>query len=202
LVAVQIIYQVDLSGGTVEEAIQQFKEWHRREVFGKASQSEGAATIPPNEAAFTTTNATTVTSAGEAAFTASGAVVTTAETTESTTADAASSSPPLPPKKRAYINVEFTSQLSKGMLNSREEVNTLLKAHVSAELDRIPLVLRNILELAIYELLFESTPAPVVINEYVEICKDFFDENEQAFVNGVLDSIRQKISNKKKCPEP
>ena len=48
---------------------------------------------------------------------------------------------------------------------------------------------RNLLRLAVYELLHTDTPAQVVINEAVELAHDFGGERSPAFINGVLDAV-------------
>jgi N utilization substance protein B len=60
-------------------------------------------------------------------------------------------------------------------------------------LDRIESVIRAIFRAALYELLETNTPAPVVIDEYLTITRNFFDDPEVAFVNGVLNTVAQKI---------
>ena len=55
-------------------------------------------------------------------------------------------------------------------------------------------VTRNILRLAIYELLNTETPPKVIINEAVELSKKFGDEQEPTFVNGILNRIAREES--------
>lgn len=60
-------------------------------------------------------------------------------------------------------------------------------------LERVSLVTLNILRLAVCEMKHHLlTPTPVIINEYIEVTKDFFEEKEAAFVNGLLDAIAKK----------
>lgn len=66
------------------------------------------------------------------------------------------------------------------------------------ELEDIALLDRNILCLAVYELLFTDTPAPVVINEAIEIAKKFSSEASGKFINGILDALNKEILNKGK----
>jgi N utilization substance protein B len=54
---------------------------------------------------------------------------------------------------------------------------------------RQPGVDRNILRLAVYELTHADTPPKVVLDEAIELAKDFSTENSPAFVNGVLDAV-------------
>jgi N utilization substance protein B len=60
--------------------------------------------------------------------------------------------------------------------------------------ERLGTVDRNILRLAVYELLHETdVPRPVVINEAIEIAKTFGDTQTRMFVNGVLDRIAKTL---------
>jgi N utilization substance protein B len=64
-------------------------------------------------------------------------------------------------------------------------------------LDRIAPVDRTILRLGAYELLAElETPAPVVLDEAVEVAKRFGEADSPAFVNGVLDAIRRRFESR------
>jgi N utilization substance protein B len=56
----------------------------------------------------------------------------------------------------------------------------------------MPAVDRNILRLAIYEMSRGLSPAPVVINEALELAHRFSGDESAAFVNGVLDAIRRE----------
>jgi len=67
---------------------------------------------------------------------------------------------------------------------------------------RMPLVDRNILRLATYELLFvEDVPASVSINEAVELAKVFGGEDSSKFVNGVLGRIAEKHVEEKEASD-
>lgn len=59
--------------------------------------------------------------------------------------------------------------------------------------DKIAPINRVLLILGITEMKFFETPPIVVINEYIEIAKDFGEERSAAFVNGVLDNFRKNI---------
>ena len=56
----------------------------------------------------------------------------------------------------------------------------------------MPAVDRNILRLAVYEMTETDTPAPVVIDEALELARQFSTDESAAFVNGVLDAIRRR----------
>jgi transcription antitermination protein NusB len=58
-------------------------------------------------------------------------------------------------------------------------------------LDRMPAVDRNILRLAVFEMTNVGTPAPVVIDEALELARKFSTDESVAFINGVLDAVRR-----------
>ncbi len=76
----------------------------------------------------------------------------------------------------------------------REEIDRLLdKWAKNWKISRMPVVDRNIMRLAVFELLRQSDiPATVSINEAVEIGKKFGTRDSGAFINGVLDRIRSQ----------
>lgn len=81
-------------------------------------------------------------------------------------------------------------RLVTGVLSRREALDKLIAEHAPEwPPDQIAIVDRNILRLAIYELLHEHLPIKVVINEAVEVAKVFGTESTPRFVNGVLGSV-------------
>ena len=58
-------------------------------------------------------------------------------------------------------------------------------------LERMPAVDRNILRLAVYEMSELETPGPVVIDEALELARQFSGDESVAFINGVLDAVRR-----------
>ena len=58
-------------------------------------------------------------------------------------------------------------------------------------LDRMAAVDRNILRLAVYEMTDVGTPAPVVIDEALELARQFSTDESVSFINGVLDAVRR-----------
>ena len=63
------------------------------------------------------------------------------------------------------------------------------------KIERMPIVDRNILRLGIYEMSRRETPAAVVIDEALELARQFSGEESVAFINGVLDAVRKEIGN-------
>lgn len=87
--------------------------------------------------------------------------------------------------------IAFARRLVEGVEQSRADLDALIeKASVNWRLSRMPVVDRNILRLAAYELRYcPDVPASVSINEAVELAKRYGDKDSRAFVNGLLDRI-------------
>ena len=86
---------------------------------------------------------------------------------------------------------EFAEGLAAGALKHSEELDALTLQHSSHWApDRMAFVDRNILRLALYEIIHRSDiPPKVTINEFIEIAKKYSTKDSGAFVNGVLDSV-------------
>jgi N utilization substance protein B len=89
----------------------------------------------------------------------------------------------------------FAQDLLDGVHTHLDEINGLIsRFSENWRLERMSLVDRNILRLAIYEILCRpDIPAKVSINEAVEIGKKFGSEESGAFINGILDRIRAHV---------
>ena len=86
--------------------------------------------------------------------------------------------------------VAFAKELVCGTLAARDTIDARIALHAQNwRLERMAAVDRNLLRLAVHELLHTDTPAQVVINEAVELARDFGGERSPAFVNGVLDAV-------------
>lgn len=85
----------------------------------------------------------------------------------------------------------FTKRLVSGTLGHREALDKIISKQAEHwRLSRMPIVDRNILRLALYELLYEpDTPRPVVIDEALEIAKRFSTPQSSQFINGILDGV-------------
>lgn len=88
----------------------------------------------------------------------------------------------------------FYESLVKGTTEHRDEIDaTLAEKLENWSLDRLPKIERTVLRLAVYELLHhEDVPHRVVLNEAIELCKQFGDEKSGRFVNGVLSKFEEK----------
>ncbi len=103
-------------------------------------------------------------------------------------------------KKTSKEIVEYTRYLVAGIISHRERIDRLIQS-VSANwrLDRMAIVDRNVLRIAVFELLYEESVAPaIVINEAIEVAKKYSSEEAATFVNGILDAARKKIEGMKK----
>ena len=89
----------------------------------------------------------------------------------------------------------FAEPLIRGTLQHRDAIDAEIKKHAQNwDLHRMAAVDRNILRLAIYEMLHREDIPPVVsINEAVDIAKKFSTEDSGKFVNGILDKIKGEL---------
>jgi N utilization substance protein B len=89
---------------------------------------------------------------------------------------------------------EFTARLVRGTLDDREQIDRrVAEAAKNWRLERMPAVDRNVLRIAVYELVSADSPPPVVIDEAIEVARRFGGEESAGFVNGVLDEIRARL---------
>ncbi len=88
-------------------------------------------------------------------------------------------------------NGAFTRELVSGVIHNKEKIDHNIQSFAPAwPVEQIPVVDRNILRLAIFEILFDDkVPVKVAINEAVELAKRFGTGNSPRFVNGVLGSV-------------
>lgn len=101
---------------------------------------------------------------------------------------------PPPTTDEAAVRL-FADPLIKGAVEHRGESDEVIKKHAKNwELHRIAAVDRNILRLAIYEMLHRDDIPPVVsINEAVDIAKKFSTQDSGKFVNGILDKVKGEL---------
>jgi N utilization substance protein B len=87
--------------------------------------------------------------------------------------------------------LEFAGELVRGVMASREELDEAIRKNAPAwPLEQVAGVDRNILRLAIYEMVIDNrVPVRAAINEAVELAKEFGGEASPKFVNGVLGSV-------------
>ena len=90
---------------------------------------------------------------------------------------------------------EFARDLVDGVVENREELDRIITEYApSWPISQIAEVDRNVLRLAIYELMFSrEAPPKAAINEAVELARAFGSESSRKFVNGVLGSVMQTV---------
>ena len=89
---------------------------------------------------------------------------------------------------------EFALDLLRGVTGDIQSIDELITRHAAHwRLERMPAVDRNVLRLAVYEMLRTETPAPIVIDEAIELARRFAGEESVQFVNGVLDAVKREL---------
>ncbi|WP_030251599.1 transcription antitermination factor NusB [Streptomyces violens] len=88
---------------------------------------------------------------------------------------------------------EYTLELVEGYADHVERIDELIATYaVGWTLDRMPVVDRNILRLGAYELIWvDATPDAVVIDEAVQLAKEFSTDDSPSFVNGMLGRLKE-----------
>ncbi|WP_412542796.1 transcription antitermination factor NusB [Longispora sp. K20-0274] len=86
---------------------------------------------------------------------------------------------------------EYAVALVEGVAGRREEIDELISTYAEGwTLDRMPTVDRNLLRIAVFELMWgEGIDAPVAISEAVELAKELSTDDSPRFINGVLGRI-------------
>ncbi len=99
--------------------------------------------------------------------------------------------------------VLFTGRLARGVTEHRDELDRVIEEHsINWRLTRMPAVDRNILRLAVYEILHcEDIPAMVSINEAIDLGKQYSTGESGAFINGILDKISKNEESLAEEPE-
>jgi len=97
----------------------------------------------------------------------------------------------------------FTEARVRGVLDHLQEIDTALETYTSNwEVYRLGTVERNVLRLAYYELAYcPDVPAPVVLNEAIDLAKYFNNSEAGRFVNGVLDKLRIELQKKQNAEQ-
>ena len=92
----------------------------------------------------------------------------------------------------------FAQQILMGVLEHYNHIDELIeKFSEHWRLDRISIIDRNILRMAIFELLFrEDIPPKVTLNEAIDLGKRLGSEDSSAFINGILDRIQKEVVHK------
>jgi N utilization substance protein B len=93
-------------------------------------------------------------------------------------------------------NNTFVRDIVSGVIANKEKLDQNIREYAPAwPIEQLPIIDRNILRLAIFEILIDNrVPVKVAINEAVELAKTFGADRSSKFVNGVLGSISTLVS--------
>jgi len=86
---------------------------------------------------------------------------------------------------------EYIEDVAKGTKECEKEIESLISNNLKEgwEISRVSKINIAILKLAVYEMIFKKLPYKVVINEGVELAKNYGDDDSKSFINGILASI-------------
>ena len=88
---------------------------------------------------------------------------------------------------------KFMEELARGTVMNAGQIDRQITGKSEHwRLERMPVVDRNILRLAIYELSTNSVAAPIVIDEALELARQFSGDEAVSFINGILDAVRRE----------
>jgi len=99
---------------------------------------------------------------------------------------------------------DFLKRLVLGVLEHFPQLDRLIEQYSENwRLDRIDMIDRNILRMALFELLYcQEIPPRVTINEAIDLGKRFGSEDSGSFINGILDRIQNEVVKKPIEPKP
>ncbi len=89
----------------------------------------------------------------------------------------------------------FADDLTVGTLREVETIDERIRTRAEHwRIERMAIVDRNVLRLAVYEFLFSDTPHTVIINEALEVARRFSTFEATQFINGILDAIKHDLA--------
>ena len=90
-----------------------------------------------------------------------------------------------------YVIRDFTKELVQGVDENRRKIDELITTYSQGwDMDRMPVIDRNILRLAIYEILWsKDVPPAVAIDEAIELAQTLSTDDSSKYINGVLSKI-------------
>ena len=89
---------------------------------------------------------------------------------------------------------EFVEKLVRGVVENIAEIDRVVSQHAEHwRIERMPAVDRNVLRLAVYEMMSLDTPPAVAIDEAIELVRRFSGEESVQFINGVLDAAKREL---------
>jgi len=98
-------------------------------------------------------------------------------------------------KEKSPKEGDFSRLLIAGTVENIQAVDALIKKHLAHwDFSRINMVDRALLRTSVYELMFQSTPPSVVIDEAIDISREYGTDDSYRFINGVLDGVSKTIN--------
>ena len=99
-------------------------------------------------------------------------------------------------ENREIEDDEYLRRVFFGINENREQIDSTIGKHSRGwKTERLSRVSRAVCRIAVYEMLFEKDiPAPVSINEAIELCKKYDEDKARRFVNGVLNAVKGEIT--------
>src|SRR5205085_2984932 len=93
----------------------------------------------------------------------------------------------------------FVEDLVRGTVENIAALDEQISKHAEHwRMERMPAVDRNILRLAVWEMIYGGTPAAVTIDEALELARKYSNEESVQFVNGVLDAVHRELERDQK----
>ena len=107
-------------------------------------------------------------------------------------------------KNPAERDLTYVNEVVRGVLEKQRELDrTISKYAQNWDVDRLGVLDRIVMRVAVYEMFFRSDIPPVVsINEAVEIAKAYISKESGRFVNGVLDRIQKELDRPARTHKP
>ena len=100
-------------------------------------------------------------------------------------------------KRIRHKQQEFALCLTLGVVEQKDALDSLISAHLKEwDIERLGNIERAILRLGAYEMCYQKTDVPIVINEAIELSKAYGDDNAPKLINGVLDSLQKALKDK------
>jgi N utilization substance protein B len=99
-------------------------------------------------------------------------------------------------ERLAEADEAYFGDLVRGAVARQTDIDRAIASHLAKgwKLERIDATLRAIFRAAVFEIISRAAPNEVVIDEYVEIAKSFFEGVEPGFVNAALDALARSLS--------
>jgi N utilization substance protein B len=93
--------------------------------------------------------------------------------------------------KMPAADEDFFAQLIRGVVATQADIDVAITSHLASKwkLERVDATLRALLRAGAFELIETATATEIVIDEYLELAKSFFNQTETGFVNACLDAI-------------